>query len=50
MNLLYLNDPGIFKKHNKFFFNNTKKEVTDHRVIERISQIKVPPAWENVFL
>ena len=49
MNLLYLNDPGIFKKHNKFFFNNTKKEVTDHRVIERILQIKVPPAWENVW-
>ena len=49
MNLLYLNDPGIFKKYNKFFYNNTKKEVTDHRVIERISQIKVPPAWENVW-
>ena len=36
MNLLYLNDPGIFKKHNKFFFNNTKKEEKEilHKIIE----------------
>ena len=49
MNLNYLNDPGVFKKYNKFFYNKTKKEVTDRKVIERILQLKVPPAWENVW-
>ena len=49
MNHLYLNDPGIFKKNEIFFYNENKKEVKDSKIISRISKYAVPPAWNNVW-
>jgi DNA topoisomerase-1 len=56
---LYLSDPGIYKKGNKFYFNKkshepsgsekNNEEVTDQRILQRISKYVVPPAWKNVW-
>jgi DNA topoisomerase-1 len=46
---LYLKDPGIYKKGNAWFFNNTNKKVTDLKCITRLQSFRVPPAWKNVW-
>ena len=46
---VYLKDPGIYKKNNKYFFHKNKKEVTNFVELERLNSIKVPPAWESVW-
>jgi len=51
---LYLSDPGIYRKGNKFYFNKKREsqkqnEVTDQKILERLSKFVVPPAWTNVW-
>ena len=58
---LYLSDPGIYRKGNKFYFNKKSREaalpqgsekgreVTDQKILQRISKFVVPPAWTNVW-
>jgi len=46
---IYLSDPGIYKKNNKYFFHKNNKNVTDSNTIERLDSIKVPPAWDSVW-
>ena len=46
---LYLTDPGIFKKGNKFYFNKNKQEVVQQSILSHLSSFKVPPAWNNVW-
>ena len=46
---LYLSDNGIYKKNVIFFFNKTKEQVLDVKILERISKIRVPPAWTSVW-
>ena len=46
---LYLSDPGIFKKNNKFYYNKNGKQVTESNQLERLGKLKVPPAWESVW-
>ena len=45
----YLSDPGIFKKGNKFYYNNSHKEVIEIKELNRLSKIRVPPAWKSVW-
>ena len=46
---LYLSDNGIYKKNDIFFYNKTKERVLDVKILERISKIRVPPAWTSVW-
>ena len=46
---LYLSDNGIYKKNDIFFYNKTKEQVLDVKILERISKIRVPPAWTSVW-
>lgn len=46
---LYLSDPGIYRKGHKFYFNKNNSEVTDQKILQRISKFVVPPAWTNVW-
>jgi len=45
---LYLKDPGIYKKNNKFYFNKSNKQVPSV-TLNRLNAIKVPPAWTSVW-
>lgn len=45
----YLSDPGIFKDKEEYFFNKNKKKVFDKVILERLTKIKAPPAWKNVW-
>ena len=45
---LYLTDPGIFKKNLKFFHAGGTL-VSDQVTLSRLSKLRVPPAWENVW-
>jgi DNA topoisomerase-1 len=46
---LYLSDKGIYKRGNKFYFNTSKKEVTEISILNRLNKLVVPPAWQNVW-
>jgi len=46
---VYLKDPGIYKKDNKFYYNSTRTLVQQSSILDRISKIKVPPAWNHVW-
>jgi DNA topoisomerase-1 len=46
---LYLTDPGIFKKGNKYYFNKSQQEITNEKTINHLNSIRVPPAWNNVW-
>jgi DNA topoisomerase-1 len=46
---LYLSDPGIFKKNDKFYYNKTGKQVVESNQLERLNKLRVPPAWGNVW-
>jgi DNA topoisomerase-1 len=46
---LYLKDPGIYKKGNKFFYNKNNSQVDDQNCLKRLQSFKVPPAWKNVW-
>ena len=46
---LYLTDPGIFKKNDKFYYNKTGKQVVESNQLERLGKLRVPPAWGNVW-
>jgi len=46
---LYLSDPGIRHQGSSFYYNKTDSRVTDVALLERVSKIKVPPAWKNVW-
>jgi len=46
---LYLKDPGIYKKNNKFYYNKTHQKVTQDVILERLNKIYTPPAWKNVW-
>jgi DNA topoisomerase-1 len=42
-------DKGIFKDHNKFYYNKNSKLVTDDLILERLKKIYIPPAWKSVW-
>jgi len=46
---VYLKDPGIYKKNNKFYYNKTNQKVIESSILERVSKIYTPPAWKNVW-
>jgi len=46
---LYLSDLGIYKRNDIFYYNKNNQRVEDRVVLERLSKIRVPPAWENVW-
>ena len=46
---LYLSDPGIRFEGKKFFYNKNNERVTDPVALERLSKLRVPPAWNNVW-
>jgi DNA topoisomerase I len=46
---LYLKDPGIYKKGNKFYYNKGNSQVTDQKCLARLQSFRVPPAWKNVW-
>ena len=46
---IYLSDPGIYKKENKFYYHSTGTSVPGGSLLDRISKIKVPPAWNHVW-
>jgi len=46
---LYLSDPGIYKKGNKFYFNKNNSQVTDPGVLKKLKAIYIPPAWTSVW-
>ena len=45
---LYLRDKGIYKSKDHYFYSD-KKQVTDVLTIERLNNLRVPPAWRNVW-
>ena len=45
---LYLSDPGIIKKNDKYYSRNNNP-ITNKEIISRLDLIKVPPAWINVW-
>jgi DNA topoisomerase-1 len=46
---IYLNDPGIYKKDNKFYYHSSGTLVLSTTLLDRISKIRVPPAWKHVW-
>ncbi len=44
-----MNDQGIYKKNNTFYYIKSKERVTDSSTIHRLQSIRVPPAWINVW-
>ena len=46
---LYLSDPGLRYQGSSFYYNKTNNKVTDVTLLERVSKIRVPPAWKNVW-
>ena len=46
---VYLSDPGIYKKDNKFYYNSSGTLVLQGSIFDRISKIRVPPAWKKVW-
>ena len=55
VNLIYTNDgvnQGIArkKKGNKFKYFSGDKKIKDEEEIQRINQLAIPPAWENVWI
>jgi DNA topoisomerase-1 len=46
---LFLSDPGIFKRGNKFYYNKTKEKVSNPSLLDHLKKYRVPPAWENVW-
>jgi DNA topoisomerase-1 len=46
---IYLSDPGIYKKENRFYYHSSGTLVHDTLLLSRISKIRVPPAWNNVW-
>ena len=46
---LYLSDLGIYKRNDIFYYNKNNQRVEDRVVLERLSKIRVPPSWENVW-
>jgi DNA topoisomerase-1 len=46
---LYLSDPGIRLDGKKFFYNKNNVRVTESAVLERLSKLRVPPAWSNLW-
>jgi DNA topoisomerase-1 len=53
-NLVYVNDreEGITRKQTngkfRYYFKDTK--ISDKKVLKRIAQLVIPPAWENVWI
>ena len=43
----YLSDPGIKLKNKNYYYKN--KLVTDPVLLEKLSKIRVPPAWKSVW-
>lgn len=54
VNLVYVQDsqPGIsrLKKGGSFYYMLGKKKIVDPKVIERISKLVIPPAWQKVWV
>ena len=46
---LYLSDPGIRLEGKKFFYNKNNIRVSDPLTLERLSKLRVPPAWTNLW-
>jgi len=46
---IYLKDPGICKEKDIFYYNKTKKKVTDDSILERLKKVYIPPAWKSVW-
>ena len=46
---LYLSDPGIYRLRNDFYYFKNKRNVTDLKILNRLSKFVVPPAWKNVW-
>ncbi len=50
-NLVYITDktPGYFRQGKSFYDLNGKK-VTDEKILERINDLVIPPAWKDVWV
>ena len=46
---LYLSDKGIYRLGNHFYFHKSERNVTDSKILNRLSKFVVPPAWKNVW-
>ena len=46
---LYLSDKGIYRLGNHFYFHKSQRNVTDSKILNRLSKFVVPPAWKNVW-
>ena len=46
---LYISDPGISKRGNSFYYNSDGTSVRNKDTLDRIRNIRVPPAWEKVW-
>lgn len=53
-NLVYVNDKeeGIARKKNngRFSYYLKDKKISDKKILQRINQLVIPPAWENVWI
>lgn len=55
VNLRYVADsqPGFFRQKNKksfIYYDEEGKRITDAKVIKRIDDLTIPPAWEDVWI
>lgn len=55
VSLRYVSDsqPGFFRQKNKkdyIYYDQTGKRITDPKIIQRIDELNIPPAWEDVWI
>lgn len=55
VNLRYVSDsqPGFFRQHYKksfIYYDVEGKRITDPKIKKRIEDLKIPPAWEDVWV
>lgn len=55
VNLRYVSDsqPGYFRQKNRksfIYYDQMGKRIVDPKIIERIDNLKIPPAWEDVWI
>ena len=46
--IIFLKDRGIYSKNGKYYYYSNNQIINQHDY-SRITEIKVPPAWENVW-
>src|SRR3989344_755389 len=55
VNLRYTSDsqPGFFRQRNGksfIYYDEKGQRITDPKIIQRIDNLKIPPAWEDVWI